>query len=112
MAIREKTTIKMKERVYRQLEQQIGAGSEAESRDKYMKLLKEIWFSPREHQELYFQSSTSETYLVIRGGAEVVAEVTGGVRYAIRDIEESFDGILTALGELRAQFDLIISGGG
>lgn len=102
----------MVERVYRQLQQQIEVGCETESRDKYMKLLKEIWFSPSEHQELYFQSSTSEAYLVIRGGAEVVAEVTGGVRYEIRDIEKNFDGILSALGELRAQFDLIISDGG
>lgn len=97
--------------LFRHIRQQIEVGSqELEERDKLLKLLKEIWDIPSGSGWIHIRGSMGKTYMTVRGGDEVELEVTGGVRYTKSDIERNFDEIMTTLRELRADFDIFVSG--
>lgn len=105
--------VRKKGTLFRHIRQQIEVGSqELGERDKLLKLLKEIWEIQSRSGWIHIRSSIAETYLTVHGGDEVVLEVTGGVRYTNSDVERGFDEIMSTLRELRADFDIGISGEG
>lgn len=98
--------------LYRHIWQQIEVGChELEQRDKCLTLLTEIWEGGSGEAEIHLRGTLTVAYLTLRQRNGLEAEVTGGSRYSISEIEAGFEEIMVVIRQIRAEFDVVVTVG-
>lgn len=94
------------ERTYRSIQQLIeGANLDLDMRVNCLKLLHKIW-GERAQGEIVIYGNLTGCYLKIRGSEGLEVETTGGQRYKPREIDGLLEGVVEAIREVRAEFDV------